>query len=235
MLLKLRARLPGAAGRQAVAARVSRRAARPGHGAVLGAAPADARRLTPTRCWSEPMPLYEYQCDVCGHRFEVIQKFSDPPIDVCPKCGGPVQKLLSSPAIQFKGSGFYITDYARRAARPTAAAARAARTTRPTRARSPRARRPEIQDLDIERGRVVAVRRVEAGRAGDSSDHEVRLATAHRNPQIKRALAGTPLERPALALACPSHRHCTRIAAPRQAHPRFARVHTMRMLIPTHF
>ena len=60
------------------------------------------------------MPLYEYQCDACGHRFEVIQKFSDPPIDVCPKCGGPVHKLLSSPAIQFKGSGLYITDYAKK-------------------------------------------------------------------------------------------------------------------------
>jgi putative FmdB family regulatory protein len=61
------------------------------------------------------MPLYEYQCDKCTHRFEVIQKFSDAPIDVCPKCGGgPVMKLLSSPAIQFKGSGWYITDYARK-------------------------------------------------------------------------------------------------------------------------
>ena len=59
------------------------------------------------------MPLYEYQCDSCGHRFEVIQKYSDPPITVCPKCGGGVHKLFSSPAIQFKGSGFYITDYAR--------------------------------------------------------------------------------------------------------------------------
>jgi putative FmdB family regulatory protein len=59
------------------------------------------------------MPLYEYQCEKCAHRFEVIQKFSDAPIDVCPKCGGPVVKLLSSPAIQFKGSGWYITDYAR--------------------------------------------------------------------------------------------------------------------------
>ena len=59
------------------------------------------------------MPLYEYQCDNCAHRFEVIQKFSDAPIDVCPKCGGPVKKLLSSPAIQFKGTGWYITDYAR--------------------------------------------------------------------------------------------------------------------------
>jgi len=60
------------------------------------------------------MPLYEYQCEQCSHRFEVIQKYSDAPIAVCPKCGGPVQKLLSSPAIQFKGSGFYITDYARK-------------------------------------------------------------------------------------------------------------------------
>lgn len=59
------------------------------------------------------MPLYEYQCDACGHRFEVIQKFSDAPIDTCPKCSGAVQKLLSSPAIQFKGTGWYITDYAR--------------------------------------------------------------------------------------------------------------------------
>ncbi len=59
------------------------------------------------------MPLYEYQCDACGNRFEVIQKFSDPPLDACRACGGQVRKLLSSPAIQFKGSGWYITDYAR--------------------------------------------------------------------------------------------------------------------------
>ncbi|HUQ88725.1 MAG TPA: FmdB family zinc ribbon protein [Vicinamibacterales bacterium] len=63
------------------------------------------------------MPLYEYQCDKCAHRFEVIQKYSDAPISVCPKCGGPVMKLLSSPAIQFKGSGWYITDYAKSGSR----------------------------------------------------------------------------------------------------------------------
>ena len=57
------------------------------------------------------MPLYEYECDACGHRFEKIQKFSDPIVDTCPICGGAVRKLMSSPAIQFKGSGFYITDY----------------------------------------------------------------------------------------------------------------------------
>ena len=61
------------------------------------------------------MPLYEYRCEACGHQFEVIQKFSDEPIAVCPKCGaGPVAKLLSSPAFQFKGTGWYITDYARK-------------------------------------------------------------------------------------------------------------------------
>jgi putative FmdB family regulatory protein len=58
------------------------------------------------------MPLYEYECEACGKRFEKIQKFSDPLADVCPHCGkGPVKKLLSSPAIQFKGTGWYITDY----------------------------------------------------------------------------------------------------------------------------
>jgi putative FmdB family regulatory protein len=59
------------------------------------------------------MPLYEYKCEKCG-RFERIVKFSDPPLAACPTCGGEVQKLFSSPAIQFKGSGFYITDYAKK-------------------------------------------------------------------------------------------------------------------------
>jgi putative FmdB family regulatory protein len=59
------------------------------------------------------MPLYEYACDACGHRFEIIQKFSDGPPDACPKCGkGPLQRLQSSPAFQFKGTGWYVTDYA---------------------------------------------------------------------------------------------------------------------------
>jgi putative FmdB family regulatory protein len=58
------------------------------------------------------MPIYEYECTACSDRHEVIQRFSDPAITHCPKCGGVVRKLFSSPAIQFKGSGFYKTDYA---------------------------------------------------------------------------------------------------------------------------
>jgi putative FmdB family regulatory protein len=60
------------------------------------------------------MPLYEYQCESCAERFERIQKYSDPPIATCPSCNGPVRKLPSSPAIQFKGTGWYITDYAKK-------------------------------------------------------------------------------------------------------------------------
>lgn len=59
------------------------------------------------------MPLYEYECEQCKHRLEAIQRFSDDPYTICPQCGGALKKLISSPAIQFKGSGFYITDYAK--------------------------------------------------------------------------------------------------------------------------
>ena len=67
------------------------------------------------------MPLYEYQCDACGHRFEHIQKFSDPLLTVCPKCGDMIRKLVSSPAFQFKGTGWYVTDYAKKGTGDTAA------------------------------------------------------------------------------------------------------------------
>ena len=58
------------------------------------------------------MPLYEYQCVQCAERVEIIQRLSDPPYSHCPKCGGEMKKLASAPAIQFKGSGWYKTDYA---------------------------------------------------------------------------------------------------------------------------
>lgn len=58
------------------------------------------------------MPLYEYECTKCGERAEIIQRMSDPPHALCPKCGSDMKKLMSAPAIQFKGSGFYKTDYA---------------------------------------------------------------------------------------------------------------------------
>jgi putative FmdB family regulatory protein len=61
------------------------------------------------------MPLYEFECEACKSRFERIQKFTDANPEVCPTCGkGPVRRMFSSPAIQFKGSGFYITDYAKK-------------------------------------------------------------------------------------------------------------------------
>ena len=60
------------------------------------------------------MPLYEYECKKCGHRFEKIQKFSDKMVKKCPECGGQVEQMISAPAVQFKGSGWYVTDYAQK-------------------------------------------------------------------------------------------------------------------------
>jgi len=65
------------------------------------------------------MPIYEYQCSRCRKVCEVLQKAKDKPPEKCPKCGGPVKKITSSPAIQFKGSGWYITDYAKKSSVPT--------------------------------------------------------------------------------------------------------------------
>lgn len=60
------------------------------------------------------MPIYEYVCKKCGHKFEKIQKFSDAKIKKCPECGGAVEQTLHAPAVQFKGSGWYVTDYAKK-------------------------------------------------------------------------------------------------------------------------
>src|SRR5579864_6221711 len=65
------------------------------------------------------MPLYEYECKKCGHRFEKIQKFSDKMIKKCPDCGGAVEQVISAPAVQFKGSGWYVTDYANKSQAPS--------------------------------------------------------------------------------------------------------------------
>jgi putative FmdB family regulatory protein len=65
---------------------------------------------------SQTMPLYEYQCTKCGHRFEKIQKFSDKLLNKCPECGGALEQLVSAPAVRFKGSGWYVTDYAKKGA-----------------------------------------------------------------------------------------------------------------------
>ncbi len=64
----------------------------------------------------QAMPLYEYECTRCGNRFELLQKFSDPLTATCAACGGTAHRQLSAPAIQFKGSGWYVTDYARKSA-----------------------------------------------------------------------------------------------------------------------
>ena len=62
------------------------------------------------------MPNYEYLCKNCGHRFEQIRKFSDKPLRKCPECGGVIEQVISAPAVRFKGSGWYVTDYAKKGA-----------------------------------------------------------------------------------------------------------------------
>ena len=83
------------------------------------------------------MPLYEYECEACGKRFELIRKFSDPPLEICKECGkGPIHKLLSSPAIQFKGSGFYINDYAQKGKSDSSSSVPAGKTSETTKSES---------------------------------------------------------------------------------------------------
>jgi len=65
------------------------------------------------------MPIYEYECEKCKTQTEVFQKVSDKPLKKCSKCGGRLEKLISAPAIQFKGSGWYVTDYAGRSQKPS--------------------------------------------------------------------------------------------------------------------
>ena len=83
------------------------------HQLKLGRASLGSRTKRPTA-----MPLYEYKCENCGEVFEIIQKFSDTPLTTHEKCGGTVHRLLSAPALQFKGSGWYVNDYAKSGASP---------------------------------------------------------------------------------------------------------------------
>jgi len=69
------------------------------------------------------VPLYEYQCKKCHSLTERIQKFSDPPLAICPHCGGELEQMLSAPAVQFKGSGWYVTDYSRKSGKSDSASA----------------------------------------------------------------------------------------------------------------
>jgi putative FmdB family regulatory protein len=62
------------------------------------------------------MPNYEYLCNKCGHRFEQIRKFSDKQLRKCPECGGVIEQVISAPAVRFKGSGWYVTDYPKKGA-----------------------------------------------------------------------------------------------------------------------
>ena len=81
------------------------------------------------------MPLYEYQCGKCGVTIEKIQKFSDEPLDTCERCKGPLERLISSSAIQFKGSGWYVTDYARKSSSSVPASSSSAKSEAPAEAK----------------------------------------------------------------------------------------------------
>ena len=99
------------------------------------------------------MPLYEYECERCSHRFEVIQKFSDPLVEACPVCGGPVRKLMSSPAIQFKGSGWYITDYAKKGTGGAADGAKGEKTDKSDKGDSAQKPAPETKTAAAAEGK----------------------------------------------------------------------------------
>lgn len=81
------------------------------------------------------MPLYEYQCEKCGVTIEKIQKFSDAPLKKCEKCGGRLERLISSSAIQFKGSGWYVTDYAQKSSPTASASSSSAKSEAPAEAK----------------------------------------------------------------------------------------------------
>jgi putative FmdB family regulatory protein len=86
------------------------------------------------------VPLYEYECNKCHHRFERLQRMSDPPVKECPECGGSVWQVLSPPAIQFKGSGWYVTDYAHKNSVPAPTNGNGSHSAHPAEAPKPAAK-----------------------------------------------------------------------------------------------
>lgn len=102
------------------------------------------------------MPLYEYLCDSCSQRTEVLQRLDEPPLSVCPNCGGALRKLLSAPAFQFKGSGWYVTDYAGkgRGEAKSGAGDKAAAAVTPTSAPEKPPETPTAKKADAEGGKT---------------------------------------------------------------------------------
>ena len=129
------------------------------------------------------MPLYEYQCDACGHRFEMIQKFSDPPLERRARsAAAPVHKLMSSPAIQFKGSGFYITDYAEEGQRRGGEVRR-------------RAERRQAEEGDKSEKAREGRTKAEKSDKGDKSDKAEKTTSRRDKSSETRASTSTDAER----------------------------------------
>jgi putative FmdB family regulatory protein len=91
------------------------------------------------------MPLYEYQCTACDEVCEVLQKVKDKPLEKCPKCGGAMVKRISSPAIQFKGNGWYVTDYAKKS---SSGSAPGPKTKAPDEGKAPAKAQPDAASKD---------------------------------------------------------------------------------------
>ena len=128
------------------------------------------------------MPLYEYECKKCHHRFERIQKFSDPHVKKCPKCGGPIEQVISAPAVQFKGSGWYVTDYAKKSSTGSASSSSNGDSSKDSKAKSE-----------------------DSSKSESSSKSEARSQRAQRSPKAlpKRSNVGAsvPLVLPTEAIA----------------------------------
>ena len=136
------------------------------------------------------MPLYEYQCDACGRLFELIRKFSDPPLEECPHCGGTVHKLFSSPAIQFKGSGFYITDYAKKDQTPTSPSGEATSET---------ASKEKDKGASGEKGEKAEKSKTEKGEKAEKTEKSDKSEKASKDHKTSERTDAPPAKTPAPA------------------------------------